>query len=53
MLVNKNLQRAGSGERKVRSGALPCLVSPFLMGNPSKGEPQVEHLFKTAGSVGR
>jgi hypothetical protein len=24
-------------------------VSPFLTGNPSKGEPQVEHLFKTAG----
>jgi hypothetical protein len=25
------------------------LVSPFLTGNPSKGEPQVEHLFKTDG----
>jgi hypothetical protein len=47
-----------SGERKVRSWALPCLVSPFLTGNPSirvasplgEGEPQVKHLFKTAGS---
>jgi hypothetical protein len=26
------------------------LNSPFLTGNPSKGESQVEHLFKTAGS---
>jgi hypothetical protein len=29
----------------------PCrcvAVSPFLTGNPSKGEAQVEHLFKTA-----
>ncbi len=24
-------------------------VSPFLTGNPSKGEPQVKHLFKTGG----
>ena len=37
----------GDWERKVRSWGFPCLVSPFLTGNPSKGEPQVEHLFKT------
>jgi len=42
----------GRWERKVRSWALPCLVSPFLTGNPSKGEPQVKHLFKTVGSWG-
>jgi hypothetical protein len=39
---------AGSGERKVRYiEGFPCLVSPFLTGNPSKGEA-LEHLSKTA-----
>jgi hypothetical protein len=38
-----------SGERKVREQGFPRLDSPFLTGNPSKGESQLEHLFKTAG----
>ncbi len=42
------IKPTGGYERKVRSWGFPCLVSPFLTGNPSKGEPQVEHLFKRA-----
>jgi hypothetical protein len=36
--------------RERQSRGARAAVSPFLTGNPSKGEPQVEHLFKTAGS---
>jgi hypothetical protein len=40
----------GEGSEKCGNRGFPCLVAPFLTGNPSKGAPQVEHLFKTAGS---
>jgi hypothetical protein len=56
--ISSEKGRAGSGERKVREQGFPlsCLVSlnPLLRrryanGRAEEREPQVEHLFKTAG----
>ena len=41
------------GSKKCGNRGFLCLVSLFLTGNPSKGEPQVEHLFKTMGDCDR